>query len=301
MSAFIGGEGTMDEPAVAVEEVAVFPGIQLSFRDYKGEKCCLRHHAEEGVMHIHHSKDGRMGWKMNDGMTYYLGPGDLLLHMSDCCAGSEMNFPLGYHRGLSIAIDLDILTRETPEILKEAGIDGSQLYRKFFPEGRPVAMAASDKIEHIFSELYDLPDQVRLPYFKLKVQELILFLSMMEMPKNREMGLQPSAQADVIREIHHLLVTHLDQRFTIEALSKRYLINTCTLKTVFKAVYGMPIASYMKAYRVKEAARLLRETGDSIAVIAGKVGYENQSKFTKAFKDIYHVLPTEYRKGTSGR
>ena len=63
----------------------------------------------------------------------------------------------------------------------------------------------------------------------------------------------------------------------------------------------MPIASYMKAYRVKEAARLLRETGDSIAVIAGKVGYENQSKFTKAFKDIYHVLPTEYRKGTSSR
>ena len=53
--------------------------------------------------------------------------------------------------------------------------------------------------------------------------------------------------------------------------------------------------------RVKEAARLLRETGDSIAVIAGKVGYENQSKFTKAFKDIYHVLPTEYRKGMSGR
>ena len=94
-------------------------------------------------------------------------------------------------------------------------------------------MAASDKIEHIFSELYDLPDQVRLPYFKLKVQELILFLSMMEMPKNREMGLQPSAQADVIREIHQLLVTHLDQRFTIEALSKRYLINTSTLKTVF--------------------------------------------------------------------
>ena len=60
MSAFIGGEGTMDEPAVAVEEVAVFPGIQLSFRDYKGEKCCLRHHAEEGVMHITIPKMG--GW-----------------------------------------------------------------------------------------------------------------------------------------------------------------------------------------------------------------------------------------------
>ena len=52
----------------------------------------------------------------------------------------------------------------------------------------------------------------------------------------------------------------------------------------------------MKHYRVNQGAKLLRETGDSIAVIAGKVGYENQSKFTKAFKDIYKVLPTEYRK-----
>ena len=105
----------------------------------------------------------------------------------------------------------------------------------------------------------------------------------------------------MIRDVHDFLTTHLDQRVTIEALAKKYLINTSTLKNVFKAVYGMPVASYMKNYRVKEAARLLRDTGDSIAVIAGKVGYENQSKFTKAFKDIFHMLPTEYRKQFSGR
>ncbi len=283
-----------------IEVVPVYPGIKLCFRSFQGKKCRLAHHVQEGVMHIHHVREGRVGWKMSDGMTYYLGPGDLLLHMTDCCAASEMTFPLGYHQGLSIAVDLYTLTKDPPEILKGAGINGRQLYDRFFSEGRPVAMPASDKIEHIFSELYNLPDQVRLPYFKLKVQELMLFLSMMELSPDREIGLHPSAQADVIRDIHDFLTDHLDQRVTIEALAKKYLINTSTLKTVFKAVYGMPVASYMKHYRVKEAARLLRDTGDSIAVIAGKVGYENQSKFTKAFKDIYHMLPTEYRKQFSG-
>ena len=57
-----------------------------------------------------------------------------------------------------------------------------------------------------------------------------------------------------------------------------------------------PIASYMKNYRLKEAARQLRSGNEAISVIAGNVGYENQSKFTTAFKAAFGILPTEYRK-----
>lgn len=275
----------------------VFPGITLCFSTYVGDKCILTHEVHDGVMHINHCRQGRIGWKMKDDMTFYLGPGDLLLHMMDCCARSEMSFPYGYYQGVSIEVDLYCLTENPPQILKEAGINGDQLYEKFFSnQGRPVAMAASDKIEHIFSELYDLPTTVRVPYFKLKVQELLLFLSIMEISKNVEIDRHLSAQTEIIREIHARITGQLNRRFTIDELAREYLINTSTLKSVFKAVYGMPIASYMKHYRVNQGAKLLRETGDSIAVIAGKVGYENQSKFTKAFKDIYKVLPTEYRK-----
>lgn len=56
------------------------------------------------------------------------------------------------------------------------------------------------------------------------------------------------------------------------------------------------IATYMKEYRVHQAMKLLRETDATIADIAAKVGYETQGKFSKAFKDVVQVLPTEYRK-----
>ena len=36
--------------------------------------------------------------------------------------------------------------------------------------------------------------------------------------------------------------------------------------------------------------------GATIADIAAQVGYETQGKFSKAFKDVTQVLPTEYRK-----
>jgi len=39
-------------------------------------------------------------------------------------------------------------------------------------------MRAKNEIDHIFSELYSVPNCLQKPYFKLKVQELLLFLCM---------------------------------------------------------------------------------------------------------------------------
>ena len=105
-----------------------------------------------------------------------------------------------------------------------------------------------------------------------------------------------SQQTELIKKIRQQLTEHLEQRFTIEELSKQYLINTSTLKEVFKAVYGLPIATYMKEYRVHQAMKLLRETDATIADIAAQLGYKTQGKFSKAFKDVVQVLPSEYRK-----
>nr|WP_278245586.1 AraC family transcriptional regulator [Clostridium sp. D5] len=89
---------------------------------------------------------------------------------------------------------------------------------------------------------------------------------------------------------------NINTRCTIESLAKRYLMNPTTLKTVFKGIYGNSIAAHMKEHRMEQAAKLLLETQDSIAQIAQSVGYDSQSKFTAAFKNYFHTLPTEYRK-----
>ena len=60
----------------------------------------------------------------------------------------------------------------------------------------------------------------------------------------------------------------------------------------------MPIAAYMKEYRVRRAMELLRETDAAVAEIAVRVGYESQGKFARAFKEITGCLPTEYRRSS---
>ncbi|MDD5935761.1 MAG: AraC family transcriptional regulator [Clostridiales bacterium] len=279
-----------------IEFFSIYPGIKVYSSKYLATKLKDHHDPMTTVLQITHCHYGRMGWDMGNGTNIYLGPGDLSLHMMDTCAKSVMNFPLGYYEGLSISIDLNTFTKNPPEILRDAKIDGTSLYQKFCKSSKFTAMPANNKIEHIFSELYDLPSQMQLPYFKLKVQELLLFLDLVQPECEKSLTPYLSEQVEIIQKIHTKLTTHPECRYTIEELSKQYLINTSTLKDTFKTVYGMPIATYMKNYRIKMAAQMLRETNDSIAVIASAVGYENQSKFASAFKDVYQILPTAYRK-----
>lgn len=100
----------------------------------------------------------------------------------------------------------------------------------------------------------------------------------------------------IIQSIHEYLVEHIAERITIEDLSKQFLMNPTTLKKVFKEVYGTSLAAHMKQHRMEKAAEMLIDTDLSISQIALAVGYESQSRFTMAFKNVYEMLPTAYRK-----
>ena len=107
------------------------------------------------------------------------------------------------------------------------------------------------------------------------------------------------SQEQIIRHVHDELTANLAERVTIEELSRKYLMNTTTLKRCFKQVYGETIAAHMKKHRMEQAASLLLKTQNDIAAIAQAVGYESQSRFTAAFKETYGELPTEYRRRRS--
>lgn len=112
-------------------------------------------------------------------------------------------------------------------------------------------------------------------------------------PGTTQTAASPSSR---IREIHDFLTANLHQRYTIEALSKQFFIDSSTLKREFRRAYGLPIATYLKELRVHRAMELLSSTDDSIASIAVQVGYETQSKFSAAFKAATNLSPHVYRK-----
>ena len=70
------------------------------------------------------------------------------------------------------------------------------------------------------------------------------------------------------------------------------------LQKLFKQVYGVPVYRYIKEYRLEQAAVELVRSRKPITEIAQHAGYDNASKFAKAFRDVIGVSPREYRSGT---
>lgn len=281
------------------ETYTVFPGIEVSFDAVLASTVNVHHALTPSVLEAFYCHSGRVGWNMQGGTAVYLGTGDMTVHSAACCAESAMMFPLRYAEGISISMDLERLASDCPAVLRKAGIDLQKLQTTFCAGG-PVIIPACPALEWLFEPLYTVPLGRRLSWLQLKVQELLLYLNDFQ-PDASTLTPYGSQQTDLIKEIHQLLTGHLDQRFTIEELSKKYLINVTTLKAVFKTVYGQPIATYMKEYRVRRAMHLLRETGDTIANIAAAVGYESQGKFAHVFRSIAGVTPSEYRRQAQRR
>ena len=274
----------------------LYPGIELSFLTLKSERLAMSHDALEHVMEINYCRRGRLGWKMKNGNTVYLGPGDFVLHTMTSCSNSVMTLPTGFYEGLTFCIDLNELTKNLPEPLKGTGITGRKFHEKFCRDGALSSFAGTLKTSCIFTEFYEKPKALQLSYWKLKTLELLLYLASIESSSAKCLTEYQSKQIEVIRKVHDQLAADLSKKYTIETLSKQYLMSSTTLKSLFKAVYGTSIAAHMKEHRMERAAALLLETSDSIAAVARAVGYTSQSKFTAVFKEYYQALPTEYRK-----
>ena len=157
-------------------------------------------------------------------------------------------------------------------------------------------MEETESVRQIFSSLYNVPDQIKGHYFKLKVIEIFLLLSVISTANQEKRSSYRKQQVDIVKAVNKYISTQFMKRITIDSLSDRFDVPTSTLKRCFKGVYGTTIHQYLKECRINAAKRLLQESDQSVLEIANAVGYENGSKFTSAFKEATGVTPSAYRK-----
>ena len=222
-------------------------------------------------------------------------PGDLSISLSDG-AISHSSFPTGSYEGVTIRINGKDAPRCLSCFLADVNVQPDALREKFCPQGQCFVARSSQAIEHIFSELYSVPESIRKGYFKVKILELLLFLSAMELDSSALAERRISnTQVELAKRIGAYLSANMDRRITLEELSNSFHISQSALKSCFRAVYGESVYSYIRAQKMQCAAADLRRSEMSIMEIAGRYGYDNGSKFAKAFRDTVGMSPTEYR------
>ena len=86
--------------------------------------------------------------------------------------------------------------------------------------------------------------------------------------------------------------------FSVEMLADEMNVSRVGLYKKVFSLTGYSPSEFIRNIRLKRAARLLEETGLTVAEVAYEVGFNNPKVFSRYFKDIFGELPSGYKKGS---
>lgn len=89
---------------------------------------------------------------------------------------------------------------------------------------------------------------------------------------------------------------HLNENIGLEDVARETGYSYCHMTRLFKSGVGETVGNYISKRRLSNAAKELLYTENRIIDIAVENGYESSEAFSRAFKDVYHISPKEYRK-----
>ena len=273
----------------------VFPGITVMYNDFHTDQCTTHFSYTSQMISIDHCREGRIEWERPDGRFCFLGEQDLLLSASETHAGTY-GFPTGHYHGITIHFSLDEARESLRQFEGIFAIDLDNIYHTFCRWQDGLTLRNDEGINHLFAELYVVQDNSRMSYLRLKVLELLLYLSRLDpdIMQGDHVYFQRTL-VEKVRCIKQKLCQSPSQRSTLSELAEQYQISETAMKKCFKAMYGDSIYAFLKKYRLRSSCGLLLSGTQSITEIAMEVGYENTSKYISAFKKEFGVTPAKFR------
>ena len=101
---------------------------------------------------------------------------------------------------------------------------------------------------------------------------------------------------EFLRELHEVIHKNLgDEEFNVEGLCKKLYMGRTTLYRKVLALTGETPTDFIRSYRLKRGAEILKQNQGTVLEVALNVGFSNSSYFAKCFKEKFHQLPSEYQ------
>jgi AraC family transcriptional regulator, transcriptional activator of the genes for pyochelin and ferripyochelin receptors len=109
-------------------------------------------------------------------------------------------------------------------------------------------------------------------------------------PENRPLFL---SDVERMQEAARLLTHDLENTPDLSQLARSVGLSPRSLYRYFHKVHGIPPFDYLRNHRLKTAMELLQSGEANVTEAAFRVGYSNLSHFTKSFKAMFGVSPSE--------
>ena len=86
-----------------------------------------------------------------------------------------------------------------------------------------------------------------------------------------------------------------DKQISLADIAKASHLSASRLAHIFKEQLGITIIEYLTSVRIERAKELLLGTDQNCTEICFEIGYNNQSYFTRTFKELVGMPPREFR------
>lgn len=272
-------------------------GIQLTYNNLNMESSHQKIELKKGFLQIDHCLEGCYELKLENSERVFIGKGDLSVIELGQIPFENSRIPMKKYMGLSIFIDINAAQKSIDKYFPYGNINLNGIRDRLCKSGAALIIRSRHEIDHIINELYTVDDRVRLPYSIIKTIELLLFLSLMEAKDAEQLLSFSESVYKATQECYKMITENPFEWLTVKDLAMKFAMSESSLKNCFQRISGHSIGSFMRSNRIKEAAALLSQKPHlSIGELAAITGYENQSKFSKAFKRVMGRTPSEVKK-----
>ena len=107
--------------------------------------------------------------------------------------------------------------------------------------------------------------------------------------------LEEVKHADAIYKSIQYLNEHYTEKVSLDDVANKVYLSPAYFSKIFKEDMNISFKNYLNTLRIDKSKSLLSNSDIQLIEIAGMVGYEDQSYFSKVFKKLAGISPGKYR------
>ncbi len=103
-------------------------------------------------------------------------------------------------------------------------------------------------------------------------------------------------EGDTIQQIKQYVIEHAHRDISLYTIGKEVGLSPIYISKIFKEQLGINYIHFLTECRIEKAKKLMRDPEKSLKEITFEVGYHDPNYFSKVFKKMCQLSPTDYRK-----
>ena len=228
----------------------------------------------------------RKAWRIEAGDICVINPSQL-----HCCAVFEPNTTL-----YCLIINMDLFRSRYLDAVEERYISPLTENLVLFPN----RISGNEELNALICRCCDV-FSARKEAYPLQLKSLLfgilhLLFTQSGGAQRNEQVQSSSLARERVNKILQFVEDHYSERIKLDDLVQILHINKYYICKIFQQYIGKTFLDYVNLVRIQKAVDMIVSTNDSITAIAFATGFQDINYFSRMFKRVMGISPTELRK-----